>query len=120
MRLYQVFALSSKRPQVETKLHMCGLSDFFNLLVCADEAGAGKPDPAPYLLASQQLQVSPRTCWVLEDSDNGTRSAHTAGARVFQIPDIVPPGAEMQNLGHTIVDSAHAVLGHLRACLVSR
>lgn len=106
---------SSRRPEVETKLGMCGLLDFFNLLVCADEALAGKPDPAPYLLASLKLQVSPDKCWALEDSDNGTRSAHAAGTRVFQIPDMVPPGTSMLDLGHRIVDSAHVVLHELVA-----
>ena len=44
---------------------------------------AGKPDPAPFLLAAQRLNVNPSQCWALEDSRAGTAAAQAAGCRVW-------------------------------------
>ena len=44
---------------------------------------AGKPDPAPFLLAARRLQVDPHQCWALEDSKAGTAAAQAAGCRVW-------------------------------------
>ena len=44
---------------------------------------AGKPDPAPFLLAARRLRVSPKQCWALEDSRAGTAAAQAAGCRVW-------------------------------------
>ncbi|MDY6769436.1 MAG: HAD family phosphatase [Candidatus Nanohaloarchaea archaeon] len=40
---------------------------------------AGKPDPAVYEAAARALDVEPRHCVVVEDSDNGIRAATRAG-----------------------------------------
>ena len=44
---------------------------------------AGKPDPAPFLLAANRLGVCPTKCWALEDSIAGTQSALSAGCMVW-------------------------------------
>lgn len=44
---------------------------------------AGKPDPAPFLLAARRLEVDPQKCWALEDSRAGTAAASAAGCRVW-------------------------------------
>ena len=44
---------------------------------------AGKPDPAPFLLAARRLKVDPNDCWALEDSRAGTAAALAAGCRVW-------------------------------------
>ena len=47
------------------------------------QLGAGKPDPAPYLLAAKRLNVNPSECWAFEDSNAGMKSAIAAGCRVW-------------------------------------
>jgi len=42
-------------------------------------AGAGKPDPAIFLLAAESLGVQPEQCIVVEDSSNGIKAALAAG-----------------------------------------
>ena len=49
----------------------------------ADEGAAGKPDPAIYLHAAQQLSISPKHCVAIEDSINGIVSATAAGMRAI-------------------------------------
>jgi beta-phosphoglucomutase-like phosphatase (HAD superfamily) len=57
----------------------------------ASPALAGKPDPAPYLLALQRLGVGARDAIAVEDSEVGRRSAEAAGLPVaFYDPKSVP------------------------------
>ncbi|MFI8526311.1 HAD family hydrolase, partial [Promicromonospora sukumoe] len=50
-----------------------------DVLVAAQDVTVGKPAPDPYLRAAELLGASPADCVVLEDSDNGIRSARAAG-----------------------------------------
>ncbi len=45
----------------------------------------GKPDPEPYLLAASKLKVNTQSCWVLEDSETGIKSASDAGCLVWEL-----------------------------------
>ncbi|NTV54917.1 MAG: HAD family phosphatase [Candidatus Moranbacteria bacterium] len=56
-----------------------GLSDMFDAIVMGDDVTHGKPHPEPYLLAASRLGVDPDTCLVIEDAENGIRSAKAAG-----------------------------------------
>jgi beta-phosphoglucomutase-like phosphatase (HAD superfamily) len=73
----------------------------------------------PYLTATRALGYAPRECWAIEDSDNGVRAAHAAGLSVFQVPDLVPPSADVRSLGHTILTNLHDVARLLREQLHS-
>ena len=46
---------------------------------------AGKPDPAPFLLAAERLRVTATQCWAMEDSEAGTSSALAAGCLVWRL-----------------------------------
>jgi HAD superfamily hydrolase (TIGR01509 family) len=60
--------------------------DPFDVTVCGDEAGARKPDPAPYRKAMTDLGIEPGACLVVEDSLVGTTSGLAAGASVLGVP----------------------------------
>jgi beta-phosphoglucomutase-like phosphatase (HAD superfamily) len=62
----------------------------FDVLVCADDVTATKPDPEPYLLAAKLAGMPPAGCFALEDSPNGVASAEAAGCRVIAVPSLVP------------------------------
>ena len=51
------------------------------------ELNKGKPAPDPFLLAAKKLQVSPKECWALEDSESGSQSALAAGCQVWILTD---------------------------------
>ena len=63
------------------------------LLITCDDITKGKPDPEPYLLASQRLQIAPRDCLVFEDAAAGIKAGQAAGSRVVGI-DACQPIAE--------------------------
>ena len=113
-RVPMAIATSSRRPVVLKKLAMAGIDRYFQALVCGGETPRGKPHGEPYIAAVGQLGLSAARCWAVEDSDNGVRSAVAAGLVVFQIPDEMPPGAEVHGLGHEILPSARTLLNRLR------
>ncbi len=80
--------LVSGSPQVliVLLLRVLGLTDCFEVAMSADDVAHGKPHPDPYLELASRLGVDPRECAVIEDSGNGIRSGHAAGARVIAIP----------------------------------
>ena len=91
---------SSQRDFMQAVLASTGMR--FDVLVCAEDVSATKPDPEPYLLAAKLLGVHPADCFALEDSPNGVASAEAAGCRVFAVPSLVPiPPAP----GRTVVGS---------------
>jgi HAD superfamily hydrolase (TIGR01509 family) len=62
----------------------------FDVIVCAADVTAAKPDPEGYLLAAAKLGADPRQCIALEDSVNGVGAAQAAGYRVIAVPSVVP------------------------------
>ncbi|KAL3571707.1 hypothetical protein D5086_025611 [Populus alba] len=59
-----------------------GLSDFFEILVLASECDRVKPFPDPYLKALQELDISHKHAFVLEDSVSGIKAGMGAGMPV--------------------------------------
>ncbi len=106
-------ATSTRRALATAKLSRTGILTHFSCLICGGETPRGKPHPDPYLAAVAGLGVLPPETWALEDSENGVRSAHAAGLRVFQVPDLVPPSAALLELGHTVVDDLFDIVRRL-------
>jgi HAD superfamily hydrolase (TIGR01509 family) len=108
-RLPVALATSTHTTLATTKLRLAGLDGYFSAIIGGDVVARGKPDPEPYLAATRALGHAPGTCWAIEDSDNGVRSAHAAGLFVLQVPDLVPPSPAVRGLGHVIVNSLYDV-----------
>lgn len=49
------------------KLQALELSSYFHTVVCADTAGAGKPEPHIFRVTAQRLGVDPYSCWHVGD-----------------------------------------------------
>ena len=105
---------STRRVTAVEKLERTRLLAFFQKLICGGETEQGKPNPDPYLAAAGGLDLSPTSCWALEDSANGVRAAHDAGCTVYQVPDLVAPTEELREIGHRIVTTLHDVLQALK------
>jgi beta-phosphoglucomutase family hydrolase len=69
----------STRESVTKSLEILNLLDKFDVLVCAGEYTNAKPDPEPFLLAAEKLNVSPAACLVFEDTEMGIQAATAAG-----------------------------------------
>jgi HAD superfamily hydrolase (TIGR01549 family) len=50
------------------KIIYFGLDDCFDYVVTSEEAGADKPDPAPFKLAIEKLGIEPQDIWMVGDS----------------------------------------------------
>lgn len=57
----------------------------FDVVVTADDVTKPKPDPQPFLIAAERMQVDPQRCIVVENAPYGVRAAKAAGCRVIAI-----------------------------------
>lgn len=75
---------SAERRLTERWLRHAGLPAP-EVLVAAEDVGAGKPDPACYLQAAGRLGYAPDRTVVFEDAPSGLAAGRAAGARVIAI-----------------------------------
>lgn len=80
-------ASNSSHNLIEVVLEKVGIKHYFNFISSAEDVEKGKPDPAVYLYAAQNLDVLPSHCIVFEDSVIGVTAAKQAGMTVVAIPD---------------------------------
>lgn len=103
-------ASGALKPEIVRVLEHEQLRSCFTTVVSAEDTPASKPDPAPYLLAVQQLSAAlpgllPAECVAIEDSRWGLVSARTAGLRTIGITQTYP-ASELEA-------SADIVIAHL-------
>ncbi len=87
-------ASSSTIEVIRIILTKTGLDAFFETVADCTEAGAGKPDPAIFLLAQNKLDVPKENCVIIEDSTNGINAAIAAGIYCIAYNG---PGSEHQD-----------------------
>ena len=75
----------STRDSVTRSLKALGILDRFDTLVCAGDYARSKPDPEPFLLAAERLEVAPEDCLVFEDTEMGIEAATAAGMASVKI-----------------------------------
>lgn len=82
-KLKSAVVTNAPRENAEFMLEALQLTATFPVVVLAEDAPAGKPDPAPYQLALSLLEVTSEAAIAFEDSPSGVRSA--VGAGLFTI-----------------------------------
>jgi HAD superfamily hydrolase (TIGR01509 family) len=102
-------ATSMKRSEAMHHLEQNGIGHFLLHVAGRDEVARGKPHPDLHLEAASRLAVAPRDCVVLEDSFNGVRAAHAAGAMTIMVPDAVAPSDEIRGFCVGVLSSLHEV-----------
>ena len=95
-------------------LKVLRLTSAFPTVIMAKDAPPGKPDPAPYALALERLQVDKQQAIAFEDSPAGIQSAVAAGIYTIGITSSYPANY-LQDAGAaiTIVDFNDANLWQL-------
>ncbi len=88
-------ATSSRRAWVERHFNTHKLAHRFRAVVTRQDVVNGKPNPEPYLKASELLGFAPMDVLAIEDSHAGVRAAHAAGCITVMIPDLLQPDEEM-------------------------
>ena len=79
-------ASGSRRSWVVDRLARLGLSHHFETVVCRDDVGRAKPDPAAYITAVRNLGANPDQALALEDSPPGVKAAKGAGLFCVAVP----------------------------------
>jgi len=83
-------ALVSASPRVLVDAVLDNLSGHnFGIAISSDDVSRVKPDPEGYVKAAKFLDVSMRTCLILEDSLTGITAAQASGGVVIAIPHLV-------------------------------
>ena len=93
---------SSQDFKMKRALDILNLSETFDTEVTAARISKGKPNPACYLLAAEDLNVSPSECVVFEDSFHGIRAGRDAGMRVVGVSTTIPEN-ELQGKADFII-----------------
>lgn len=81
-------ASSTASCEVEKRLKMTGISDYFSAVIGGDMTAKSKPEPDIYLKACEIIGAMPQQSYALEDSKNGLLSAYRAGLKPIMIPDL--------------------------------
>jgi HAD superfamily hydrolase (TIGR01509 family) len=84
--LPKAIATSSGPDFVDTVLAKFDLEKRFKFILTCDDICHGKPHPEIYLLAARRFGCEPGELLVLEDSQNGCRSAIAAGTLAVAVP----------------------------------
>jgi HAD superfamily hydrolase (TIGR01509 family) len=82
---------SSTFEEVQTVMDELQIGNLFEVLVTSQDVVYGKPHPEPYLLTAEKLNVAPASCLVIEDSENGVKSAKSAGMKCLAITNTENP-----------------------------
>ena len=116
-RGYRTAVASGAHPTlIETVMADPPMQGRFEVVVTADEVGAGKPAPDVYLAAAERLGVDPAECVCLEDSGNGIIAGARAGMRVIAVPDPrFPPRPEALEQAHLVLASLTELSAELLA-----
>lgn len=91
-------------------LGQLGLYKYFDEIVCAAMVECGKPEPDIYLYAAEKLGLKPQECIALEDSQNGIKSASSAGCKTVMVPDLDEPADEIKPLLYDVADGLESVI----------
>lgn len=82
---------NAPRANALSVLGTLGLHEYFEVLILAEDVGAGKPDPAPYKAALATLNLRPEEALTFEDSPAGIRSSVAAGIPTVGIASTQDP-----------------------------
>ena len=106
-------ASSSARERSMRLLEQHDLVEYFDDFVFGPEVERGKPNPDIFLKAAEKVDVAPKNCLVLEDSQAGIQAAYSAGMRVICIPDLKYPTEEYVEMATAVKESLHDIIPYL-------
>jgi beta-phosphoglucomutase-like phosphatase (HAD superfamily) len=75
----------NNKQVIENMLNSCGLKDFFDVVLSADEVSEPKPDPEILLKCASKLRLKPAIIVVVEDSKFGVRAAKAANMKCIAV-----------------------------------
>ena len=113
-KITKALATSSYRHEAELCLKLSNLRAEFATIVTGDEVKNGKPDPEIYLKAASNINIDPKNCLAIEDSNAGAQAAINAGMQTIVIPDLIPVSDEVKKHAVAVFESLHDVIDFLK------
>ena len=110
-------ASSTRAQTVTNQLRDAGILDYFDVVIGGDMVTKSKPDPEIFIHAAEKLGVDVRDSYIIEDSFNGIKAAHAAGAKPLMVPDMIKPDDEIKSLCLRIFDTLNDVRDYFEAIL---
>src|SRR3989344_5397004 len=80
-RITIALASSANESQINFILKRLKIKQYFSIIISGEHFEESKPDPRIYFETAKNLQVSPRECLVIEDSEAGLHAAKDAGMK---------------------------------------
>ncbi|WMC91137.1 HAD family hydrolase [Kineothrix sp. MB12-C1] len=91
-------ASSTMKKTVMSHLEKAQITHYFRVVITGDMVKHSKPMPDIYLMACEELGVTPTNAIAIEDSPNGIRSAYRAGMKPIMVPDLIEPTPEIESM----------------------
>ena len=111
-RMRMAVVTSSQRQHFDVMHSDTGLMRYFDFVLAREDFRETKPNPEPYLLALERLQMKADNCVVVEDSERGLAAARAAGLRCLVIPNDMTRACDFRG-ATAILPRAEAVLDAL-------
>lgn len=99
-------ASSSPPVRIQEAMNYIGAKQYFSVLNSAENVAHSKPAPDIYLDTARRLGVEPAECIVLEDSENGSIAAVSAG--------MICVGLKNPDSGNQNLEQARVVISSLQ------
>jgi HAD superfamily hydrolase (TIGR01509 family) len=71
---------SSSRLQLQLYFDLFGIDKFFSVTIAREDVDEQKPSAKPILQATEELNVSPHDCVVIDDAEDGIKAAKRIGS----------------------------------------
>lgn len=91
-------ATSAKRVRTEKQIKYKEIYKYFDSIICGDDVYACKPNPEIFLKASSSIEVEPKKCIVIEDSEAGVKCAYNANMNVIHVEDLKKADSNIKNI----------------------
>ncbi|NER01991.1 MAG: HAD family phosphatase [Okeania sp. SIO3C4] len=101
-KLQKAVVTNAPPENAELMLEVLQLTETFPLVILGGVMTVGKPDPAPYKLCLEKLEISPEEAIVFEDSRSGIKSAVGAGIYTVGVASTHEPESLLE-VGASIV-----------------
>lgn len=92
-------ASGANRHEVENSVNRHQLTHYFKAVCTKNDVANSKPSPDVYLHAAKMLDVDPKFCLAIEDSDTGYESAVRAGMHCLRLTASPQLPHEFTNMG---------------------
>src|SRR3989338_10631918 len=84
------------------------LENVFNVIITSANCSKRKPDPEPYRVTAEKLNLNPVDCVAIEDSQIGVESAKNAGMKCIALPNEYTRDQDFSR-ADVVVDSADKI-----------